>query len=218
MTTAAVETWERQTRPHTFREPVTSAEELRDLVGTPAELAIRKVLTALDEHCRSFIAHSPFVLLGTTDAAGRVDVSPRGDAPGFVLVLDDQTLVIPDRPGNRRIDSFQNVLENPGVGLLFEETLRINGRAQLVRDPDVLERMSARDKVPMLALVVHVEEAFLHCGKALRRSQLWQPATWPERSVMPTAGKIWLDQTRPEDTTVEEMDCRIEDSYTTRLY
>jgi PPOX class probable FMN-dependent enzyme len=206
-----------------FRHPLTSLAELRGLIGSPGELAIRKELSALDAHCRTFIAHAPFVLVGTSGASGRTDVSPRGDGPGFALVLDAHTVVIPDRPGNRRIDSFQNILENPHAGLLFvipgvDETLRVNGRATLVRDPDVLERMSAQGKTPILALAVHVEEAFLQCAKALRRSRLWQPETWPDRSVLPTGGQIWLDQTRPADTTAEELDCRIEASYVTNLY
>jgi PPOX class probable FMN-dependent enzyme len=206
-----------------FRHRVTSLEELRELTGTPGELAVRKELSALDAHGRTFIAHAPFVLVGTAGASGRVDVSPRGDAPGFALVLDDHTVVIPDRPGNRRVDSFQNVLENPHAGLLFvipgvEETLRVNGRATLVRDPDLLERMRAQGKTPLLALAVHVEEAFLQCAKALRRSQLWQPTTWPDRSILPSGGQIWLDQTKPANTTAEELDCRIEASYVTNLY
>jgi PPOX class probable FMN-dependent enzyme len=206
-----------------FRHPIATIEELRALIGMPGELAVRKELAALDAHCRTFIAHAPFVLVGTAGASGRVDVSPRGDGPGFALVLDEQTVVIPDRPGNKRVDSFQNVLENPHAGLLFvipgvEETLRVNGRATLVRDPDVLERMSAQGKTPLLALAVHVEEAFLQCAKALRRSRLWQPETWPDRSMLPSGGRIWLDQTKPANTTAEELDCRIEASYVTNLY
>jgi uncharacterized protein len=206
-----------------FRHPISSLEELRVLVGTPGELAVRKELSTLDEHCRTFIAHSPFVLVGTAGASGRADVSPRGDGPGFALVLDDRTIAIPDRPGNKRVDSFQNILENPHVGLLFvipgvEETLRVNGGARLVRDPELLERMAAQGKTPHLALAVHVEEAYLQCAKSLRRSRLWQPETWPERSILPTGGKIWLDQTRPANTTAEELDSRIEESYVTNLY
>jgi uncharacterized protein len=209
--------------PPPFQQPVTSLAELRALVGAPSELALRKELSALDEHCRTFIALAPFVLVGTAGATGRVDVSPRGDAPGFALVLDEHTVVIPDRPGNRRIDSFQNILENPHAGLLFvipgvEETLRVNGRAMLVRDPDVLARMSAQGKIPLIGIAVHVEEAFLQCAKAFRRSRLWQQESWPERSVLPSAGKIWLDQTKPAGTTAEQLNCQIEESYVTRLY
>lgn len=206
-----------------FRDQVTSPEDLRALIGMPGELALRKELSALDVHCRTFIAHAPFVLIATAGASGRADVSPRGDAPGFALVLDDHTVVIPDRPGNRRVDSFQNILENPHAGLLFmipgvDETLRVNGRATLVRDPELLERMRAQGKAPLLALAVHVEEAFLQCAKALRRSQLWKTETWPDRSALPSGGQIWLDQTKPANTTVEELDCQIEASYVTNLY
>jgi PPOX class probable FMN-dependent enzyme len=211
------------TPSYPFRHPVMSIAELREVVGIPGELAVRKELSALDSHCRTFIAHAPFVLVGTAGASGRVDVSPRGDGPGFAMVLDAHTVVVPDRPGNKRVDSFQNVLENPHAGLLFvipgvDETLRVNGRATLVRDSDLLERMSAQGKVPVIALAVHVEEAFLQCAKALRRSQLWKPESWPDRSVLPSGGQIWLDQTKPSNTTAEELDCRIEASYATNLY
>lgn len=208
-----------------FQQPITSLAELRGLLGEPVELAVRKELTALDEHCRTFIAQSPFVfvLVGTAGASGRMDVSPRGDGPGFALVLDEHTLVIPDRPGNRRVDSLRNILENPRVGLLFvipgcHETLRVNGRAQLIRDPDVLARLTAQGKVPVLALAVHVEEAFLQCGKALRRSRLWQPESWPDRSVLPSPGTIFADHAKLTDTTAQELDCAIEEAYLTRLY
>ena len=209
--------------PYRFQQPITSLAELRGLLGEPVELAVRKELTALDEHCRTFIAQSPFVLVGTAGAFGGVDVSPRGDGPGFALVLDDQTLVIPDRPGNRRVDSLRNILENPHVGLLFvipgiHETLRVNGRAQLIRDPDVLARLTAQGKVPVLALAVHVEEAFLQCGKAFRRSRLWQPESWPDRSVLPSPGTIFADHAKLTDTTAQELDCAIEEAYLTRLY
>src|SRR5689334_23365886 len=159
-----------------FTDLVTSEEALRDLLGHPSELVIKKQLPALDRHCRNYIALSPFMLLGTANAAGDCDVSPRGDAPGFVAVLDDKYIAIPDRPGNRRIDSLRNIVQNGKVGLLFmipgvEETLRINGRACLTREPALLERLTARGKVPTLAIGVEVEEAFLHCAKAFKRSQ-----------------------------------------------
>ena len=211
------------TRTFPFQQPVTSMDEVRDIIGAPSEMALRKELSSLDQHCRAFIAQSPFVLVGTAGASGRCDVSPRGDAPGFVLVLDDKTLLIPDRPGNRRIDSFQNVLENPHVGLLFivpgvEETLRLNGRAMLVRDAALLQRMSAQGKTPTIAIAVEIEEAFLHCAKAFRRSRLWDAGTWPERSALPSLGKILLDQLKPADTSAAEIDCALEDAYARNLY
>jgi PPOX class probable FMN-dependent enzyme len=206
-----------------FQQTVTSLEEVREIIGTPSEMALRKELPALDAHCRAFIEASPFVLVGTSGASGRCDVSPRGDAPGFVLVVDDTTLLIPDRPGNRRIDSFQNILDNPHVGLLFivpgvEETLRLNGRATLIRDPEWLARLSAQGKTPTIAIAVEVEEVFLHCAKAFRRSNLWQAESWPDRSTLPTLGQILLDQLRPPDTSATELDCALEEAYRTRLY
>ncbi len=140
------------TRQDAFAARVTSEEDLRALLGWPGELVRRKVLLALDEHCRAFIARSPFLLISSADAAGVCDVSPRGDAPGFVLALDETRLIIPERPGNRRMDTLRNILQNPRVGLLFAipgmgETLRVNGRACVFRDPDVLARLAARGRV-----------------------------------------------------------------------
>ncbi len=206
-----------------FTDLVTSEAELRELVGEPSELVIRKQMDALDGHCRAFIALSPFVLIASADAVGNCDVSPRGDAPGFVLVLDDKTLVIPERPGNRRADTLFNILQTGAVGLLFmipgvEETLRVNGRAQVVRDPDILERTAARGKPPKLAISVTVEECFLHCGKAIRRSGLWDAGQMVDRSALPPLARMLLDQARPPDTTLADLECRIEESYTKRLY
>jgi PPOX class probable FMN-dependent enzyme len=209
--------------PPQFSNLITSEEELRALLGEPRDLVIRKQLPALDTHCRSFIARSPYLLLGTANAEGDCDVSPRGDAPGFVLVLDDRTLVIPDRPGNRRIDSLRNIVTHGGVGLLFmvpgvEETLRVNGRAAIVRDADLLARLEARGKIPDLAIVVTVQEAFLHCAKALKRSQLWNTATWPERAALPTLAQIIHDQVPGTVMTVEEWDASFEEGFRKRLY
>ncbi len=206
-----------------FQHVVRTEAELREVVGDPSELVRRKALPALDDHCRAFIARSPFALLATADASGACDVSPRGDGPGFALVLDDRTLVLPDRPGNRRVDNFRNVLTNPHVGLLFvvpgtEETLRVNGGARLVRDPDLLERLAVQGKRPTLALAVEVQEAFFHCAKAFKRSRLWQPETWPDRSDRPSLGTILRDQVRPPDATAEQLDAQIEESYVKRLY
>lgn len=207
----------------TFADVVTSEEQLREIVGAPSDLVLRKQLPALDDHCRAFIAHAPFLLVGTANARGMCDVSPRGDAPGFVHVLDDRTLLVPDRPGNRRLDTLRNILENPRVGLLFvipgvEETLRVNGSARIVRDEALLESMMVQGKRPLLALAVDVEEAFLHCAKAFKRSHLWQPDRWPDRSVLPSLGRMLIDQVKPNDTTVAELEGQIEESYQKRLY
>lgn len=206
-----------------FTDCVTSEAALRALLGEPSETVIRKQLSALDRHCRAFIALSPFLLLGTANASGDCDVSPRGDAPGFVAVLDERTLVIPDRPGNRRIDSLRNIVTQGTVGLLFmipavEETLRVNGRACIVRDADILARLEARGKIPQLAIAVEVEETFLQCAKALKRSQLWEPTTWPERGALPSLAQMLLDQVPMPGMTLEEMEASVEESYAKRLY
>jgi hypothetical protein len=173
--------------------------ELRSYYGEPAERARKKQLSRLDVHCRNFIAMSPFLVMSTAAADGSTDASPKGDVPGFVVVQDDHTLLIPDRPGNNRVDSFQNLLENPHVGLLFfvpgmNETLRVNGRARLTIDPETLAPMSVNGKTPRAALVVQVEEAYLHCAKALIRSRLWDPETQIDRKSFPTMGQMMADQ------------------------
>lgn len=209
--------------PDVFRRIVTSERELRDVIGEPSELALKKQLSSLDAHCRAFIALSPFLLLATADAAGRCDVSPKGDVSGFVLVLDEKRLVIPDRPGNRRLDGLRNILENPHIGLIFfipgrEETLRVNGRAWIVRDEDLLERTATMGKRPQLAIGVEVEECFLHCAKAFKRSKLWQTEQWPDRSALASMAQMLLDQTKPAGMTVEQLERRLQEGYTKRLY
>ena len=173
--------------------------ELREFYGEPSQRAKYKQLDKLDVHCRNFIAHSPFLVLSSAGADGSADASPKGDAPGFVVVLDDETLLIPDRLGNNRVDSFQNVMENPHVGLLFfvpgmNETLRVNGRASLTTDADLLEPLAVKGKAPQAGLLVKVDEAFLHCAKALIRSNLWAPATQIDRKSFPSMGKMLADQ------------------------
>jgi PPOX class probable FMN-dependent enzyme len=207
---------------HPFRDVVTSERELRELVGVPGELAVKKQMAALDAHARAFIAHAPFLLLATANAAGQCDVSPKGDGPGFVLVLDDTHLVVPDRPGNRRLDGMRNLLDNPHAGLIFlvpgkDETLRVNGRAWIVRDDDLLERLSVGGKRPQLALGVEVEECFFHCPKAFLRSKLWKPAEWPDRSALASMARVLMDQAKPE-TTLEELARALEEGNRTRLY
>ena len=191
-----------------FRHPITTVEELRGLVAPPREAAVRKQISALDEHCRDFIARSPFVFIATSNAAGDCDVSPKGDAPGFVHVMDEHTLVIPDRRGNQRLDSMENIIENPHVGLLFiipgvEWTLRVNGRAMLVRDDDVREELAAQGVVPELAIAVDVEEAFLHCPKCFLRAKLWDTDEWMPREEQPSFAAILKAQTKYDDVPVE---------------
>ncbi|GAA2056253.1 pyridoxamine 5'-phosphate oxidase family protein [Streptomyces carpaticus] len=168
-----------------YEHAVTSAGELSEIVGTPHPVVIDKVKKELGEFERKWLAKSPFCVLSTSAADGSCDVSPRGDPAGFALVLDDTTIAIPDRLGNRRVDSWRNVLSNPQVGLVFmipgvNETLRINGRATLVRDGEFFDRMALKGRRPALALIVRTDEVFLHCSNALRRSGVWDPESWDE--------------------------------------
>lgn len=204
---------------------VTSEEALRAMFPAQTRLAVHKVQDRLDGHARAFIARSPFVLVGTQDGAGRADVSPRGDPAGFVQILDDTTLAIPDRPGNNRLDSLVNILGNPSVGLLFvipgfDDTLRVSGMARLVTDPALLATMSVNDRVPRLAIVVEVREAFMHCAKAFRRSRLWDPAQFRDRREMASLSKIILDQTggAPGEEEMRRVDADLEDEYKRTMY
>lgn len=199
--------------------------DLRALFEPTHNLAVLKELDFLDKHACAFIARSPFVCLGTQDMKGKADVSPRGDPVGFVKVLDEKTLAIPDRPGNNRLDSLTNILANPSVGLLFiipgfDDTLRINGRATLVTDPALLETMTVNKKTPKLAIVVRVTEVFLHCAKAFRRSKLWDPDHHQDRKEMPSLSKIILDQTTgaPDDEEMRKIDDDLEVEYKNTMY
>ena len=190
---------------------VSTTEALRALYGQPGERAVAKEQARLDEHTRAFIAHSPFLVLGTAGADGRCDVSPKGDAPGFVHVLDDHHLAIPDRLGNNRLDGLRNVVENPHVGLIFfipgrEDTLRVNGSAAISRDEALLERLAVNGKRPQTALVVEVEQTFMHCARAFKRAGLWEPERWPDTAGVPSMQRmIWdLLPTKPAGQTVEQ--------------
>ncbi len=195
--------------------------DLRACYPSVVERARLKVLTRLDKHCRRFIELSPFVCLGTSSAEG-ADVSPRGDRPGFVHVLDDVTLAMPDWPGNNRLDSLANIANHPRVGLLFlipgvDETLRINGNAEITTDPTLLDRWSADGKRPRSALKITVTEAFLHCAKALIRSRLWHEDTKLPRSVLPPYGHMMKDQIETA-ATAGEIQQSVEDGYLNKLY
>jgi hypothetical protein len=208
-----------------FKHVVTSESELRDLFGYPSERAILKQQAELDEHSRAFIARAPFLLLATSNAAGQCDVSPKGDAPGFVRVLDSTHLVVPDRPGNKRFDGLRNLLGNPHIGLLFivpgrEETLRVNGRACIVRDEEILEQMAVMGKRPSVGIGVEVEECYLHCAKAFRRSKLWQAESWADRDALPSMACVLYEQigrVKPQEMTVEEYE-RESEKRLTQLY
>ena len=196
-------------------------QELREFYGEPSERAAKKELRKLDAHCRNFIALSPFCVLSTAGKDGRADASPKGDAPGFVAVPDDHTLLIPDRLGNNRVDSLQNILENPHVGLLFlvpgmNETLRVNGRASITIDAELLAPLAVKGKAPKAGLVVEVEEVFLHCAKALIRSNLWDPANHIERASFPSMGQMLADQIEGQDAA--EIQKSYEEHNRERLY
>lgn len=205
---------------------VTDEQALRQLFPAQTPLAIHKCQTALDKHTRAFIRRSPFLCIGTQNLDGRADVSPRGDPAGFVQILDDRTLAIPDRPGNNRLDSLVNILANPSVGLLFiipgfDDTLRVNGQASLVTDPKVLEGMRVNDRIPRVAIVVKLTEVFMHCAKAFRRSHLWDPEHFQDRSAIPSLSKIILDQTSGAPDSEEELrkiDADLEVEYKRTLY
>jgi len=174
---------------------IDSLEQLRTLYPAAKERSVKKQLSALDVHCRRFIELSPFVVLASGGPAGAMDASPRGGAPGFVKVRDDKTLLIPDAPGNNRLDTLENIIGTGKLGLFFmvpgvDETLRVNGSARLSTDAKLLGLFSAEKRQPRLVIEVAVAEAYLHCAKALMRSKLWDPASLVERSVLPTMGQM----------------------------
>jgi uncharacterized protein len=196
-------------------------DELRALYPPPNERARLKTLHRLDNHCANFIARSPFLCLGTSSERG-ADVAPRGDEPGFVHILDDTTLAIPDWPGNNRLDSSSNIVVNPQVALLFlipgvQETLRVNGTAEMTTSPELLNRWNRNAKRPRAVLVVKVEEAFLHCGKALIRARLWEDDYKIDRAELPPYGQMLKDQIQTTETA-EEMQASIQNGYANKLY
>jgi uncharacterized protein len=196
-------------------------DRLRGLYGPASERSLKKELRHLDRHCRAFIAKSPFLVIASTDPDGRCDASPKGDAPGFVEVIDDKTLLIPDRLGNNRVDTLGNLLACPGVGLIFlvpgvNETLRVNGRARVTTDPPLLEPMAVNGKAPRSGILVAVEEVYFHCGKALIRSDLWNPEKQLKRGEFPSLGRILADQIG--GISIEESERLTAESYRTRLY
>lgn len=178
---------------------IDSIEGLRAIYKQPNDRAVEKEITYLDAHCRRFIELSPFLVLSTQGPDGLGDVSPKGDAPGFVAILDDNTIAIPDRLGNNRLDTLENLTINPGVGLIFlvpgvGETLRINGTAEIRDDEELLSRFIVNRKPPSCVIVVTVRQAYLHCAKAMMRSKLWDPAHHVDRSLLPSIGEIVRDQ------------------------
>ncbi len=206
-----------------FDDILTTEQELRSLIGVPGPRSVQKERSSLDAHTRAFIAQSPFLLMATADGHGRCDVSPKGDAPGFVQTLDDRRLIIPERPGNKRLDGMLNMLANPHVGLIFlvpgrDETLRVNGKAWVTRDPDLLARCVAQGKTPLVAIGVEIEQCFLHCPKAFVRSHLWQPQAWPAADALPSMACVLFDQIRPSDATLQDYERAVEEGNTKGLY
>ncbi|MDQ7251604.1 pyridoxamine 5'-phosphate oxidase family protein [Dongia sedimenti] len=216
----------------TFEEKqfVTSLAELDAIVPPPGEGAAGKTMHRIERYARQFIGLSPFCCLATSDGKGHADVTPRGDKPGFVRVLDDNTLLIPERPGNNRMDSLRNIIQYPSLGLLFfipgfEDTLRVNGRGRVTRDPGLLADSAVDGRLPKFGVLVAVDEAFFHCAKAFRRSRLWDPTAQLARNTMPTLARMIMDQMAevaneapPAQAKVAAVDAEIEADYRTQLY
>ncbi len=181
-----------------FKDVITTRDQFREIMGDASELVTRKTLSALDKHCGTFINKAPFVLISSVDANGNADISPKGDPQGFVKIIDDKTLAIPDRLGNKRADTIENILQNPKIGLIFlipgkTETLRVSGTAQIVRDTALRNSMAMQGKSPDFAIVVSVEEAFFHCSKCMIRSKLWEAEHWPDLAGLPRLAETMVD-------------------------
>ena len=205
-----------------FQDVVTSEAELRAIVGHPPQRSVDKVVRVIDEHCRRFITHAPFVFVASAGTDGMIDVSPKGDPAGFVKGLDENTIAIPDRLGNRRLDTYRNVLQNPNVGLIFvipgiTHTLRISGKAIIVRDLELRQSLTVNSKLPEHVLVVAVEHVLSHCPKCMIRSGLWRPEAWPDTSALPTFAEMLIAHAKLADT-VEEVQAVIETGNRERLY
>ncbi|XOV84704.1 MAG: MSMEG_1061 family FMN-dependent PPOX-type flavoprotein [bacterium] len=200
---------------------ILTVEQLRNVLGTPHPALGEKNIDHIDAYAAAFIAECPFIVLSTADAQGRVDASPKGDSAGFVQVEDNKTLVIPDRPGNKLAYGHQNILANPNVGVLFvipqtNETLRVNGRAALTADPQLLASLAARGKPAVLAIRITVEECFFHCGKAFIRSELWQPDRWQGRHRV-SFGEMYAQRKSLDNSVAEAIDGSIDQDYRENL-
>ncbi|CAM4185967.1 hypothetical protein FHS16_000122 [Paenibacillus endophyticus] len=177
-------------------ELIMTADQLKEIVGTPHEAVVQKSVSRMEEHIRHFLSLSPLFFLSSSDASGRCDTSPRGDEAGFVKSLDDYRLIYPERSGNRRIDSLLNIIQNPQVGMLFvipgmQEVLRINGRASITKDAELIESMGWTGKAPELAVMVEVQECFIHCPRALKHSGIWSADSWPVAEDMPSTKEMF---------------------------
>lgn len=200
---------------------IQSTEQLREIVGAPHPELGEKNINYIDDYASAFIAQSPFIVLSTADAEGHMDASPKGDSAGFVWVEDNKTIVIPDRPGNKLAYGHMNILANPNVGVLFvipqtNETLRVNGRAELTSEPSLLEKLAARGKPAVLAIRVTVEECFFHCGKAFIRSELWNPDQWKGRHRV-SFGEMYAQRKSLDNTVAEAIDDSIDQDYRLNL-
>lgn len=201
---------------------LTTEQQIRDIVDDIHDAQKLKILDHIDQHCQAWIERSPFLVMSTVNRAGQLDASPKGDPAGFVKVIDRQTLAIPDRPGNHRFDSFRNILETGRVGLVFmvpnrNEVVRVNGRAQIVRDAGLREKMAIKGRIPDFAIVVHVEEAFYHCGKAIIRSRLWSPDQAAPTDGLPTYAEALYDQT-DRQLDKDALEDRLQHNDKNRLY
>ena len=205
-----------------FSDPVTTEAQLRDILGTPSAIARDKVIDHIDPYCAEFIAHAPFVVLSTRGPEGEMDLSPRGDPAGFVKIIDERTVAVPDRLGNKRADTFSNLLANPEIGLIFlvpgkRETLRVSGTGLLVRDEDLRTELAHEGKVPQVALVVEVRRVMFQCAKCMVRSGLWQPESWADVSNMSSLAEAIKVHSRLTES-VAEIEEVIALSETERLY
>ena len=205
-----------------FHDVITTEAELRAVIGAPHDKAVAKVVRTIDDFSRRFIANSPFLLIGSAGAGGMIDVSPKGDPAGFVKVLDETTLAIPDRLGNGRLDTFRNILANPNVGLIFiipgvTYTLRVSGKAMIVRDADLRQSMAMNGKAPDHVVIVDVEHVLTHCPKCMVRSGLWQPDKWPDRAAVPPFAETLAAHARLADS-IDELTEMLERDTREKLY
>lgn len=201
---------------------IETKDQLRAVYQMPGDTAVRKQLDRLDVHARHFLEKSPFVMIGSQDLAGNGDVTPKGDGAGFIHVLDDTTVAIPDRPGNNRLDTWENILENPAVGLCcmipgMNETLRINGEGRLTVDADLCQKLAMNGRPALSVLVIKIRQVYMHCAKAYIRSALWKPESWPDRSEIPTLGEIIRDQLEIT-ASAAEIDSSLAENYRKALW
>jgi PPOX class probable FMN-dependent enzyme len=206
----------------TFDKVISTEKELREILGHPQEIVTKKAINHIDDNCRIFIESSPFITIATSDLDGNLDVSPKGDPAGFVKILNSKMLAIPDRPGNRRADTFTNILKNPSIGLIFlipgvKETLRVNGEAKIVTDKKVLELLACEGKLPLFAIIVNVKEAFMHCAKCMIRSNLWRSVDDTKARTVPSLAKVLVDHSKL-DINPQELDDQIKEDEKTNLY